>query len=174
MTTSQDFDFFLKYGYIKGLEPGSSMNLLLTKFGDNYWYVKEIENNGLIYGIIKIGFIEFHIYNEKISGVSYRPNLFHNKKDFKPGTTPWIYKIREIVEIEKTLKTKEIDYNKYSVNGPLKVFKTVGVDLIGLEDGEHTFIETEGGVTFLFDINEKTNLLETYQICKYYNELTTA
>ena len=100
MTTSEDFDFFLNNGFIDGLNPGSSMNILLGKFGDNNWYVKEVENNGLIYGIIKIGFIEFHIYDERISGISYRPDLPFNKKDFDKNLMPWISKYRQILEIE--------------------------------------------------------------------------
>ncbi|MES2776054.1 MAG: hypothetical protein V4722_17890 [Bacteroidota bacterium] len=168
MTTSSDFDFFLKHGFIKGLSKGSSMNILLTKYGTDNWYVKHIENNGLIYGIIKIGFIEFHIYNEKVNGISYRPDLPFPKKDFKGVTIPWIYKIIEISKIEDNLKAKKIDYRRYLVNGPSKLFATAGAELM-LDDGVHTFIDTEGGVTFLFETNKKTCKLEAYQICKYFD-----
>ncbi|MBN8790099.1 MAG: hypothetical protein J0I84_23700 [Terrimonas sp.] len=168
MTSSNDFDFFLKNGFIEGLSEGSSMNILLTKYGNDNWYVKEIENNGLIYGIIKIGFIEFHIYNEQISGISYRPDLPFDKKDFKNIQIPWIYKVVDISDIENNLTTKKIEYKKYIVNGPKNTFRTAGADLL-ITDGGHTFIDTEGGVTFLFDTNEKTRRLEVYQICKYYD-----
>jgi hypothetical protein len=168
MITTTDFDFFLRNGFIEELEKGSSMNILLERFGNDNWYVKNIENNGLIFGIIKIGFIEFHIYNEQINGVSYRPDLPFLKKEFKRAKIPWIYKNLEISEIENNLKTKEIDYKKYTINRPLKPYSTAGAVLL-LEDGEHTFIDTQGGVTFLFDKNETTGKLETYQICKYYD-----
>ncbi len=168
MITSADFDFFLKHGFIKELSKGSSMNILLTKYGNDNWHIKHIENNGLIYGIIKIGFIEFHIYNEKINGVSYRPDLPFPKKDFKGVTIPWIYKNIEISKIEDNLITKRIDYKRYKVQGPSKLFATAGTDLI-LDDGVHTFIDTEGGVTFLFETSEKTEKLEARQICKYYD-----
>ena len=178
MITNNDFDYFLKYGYIENLSPGTSMDILLIKYGDNNWIAKEVETNGLIYGIIKIGFIEFHIYNEKVNGISYRPDISFPKEDFKGVTIPWIYKIREINKVEENLTNKKIGYKKYVVKGPLKTYMTAGADLFGLEDCEHVFIDTEGGVTFLFDSNEKTKHIQTYQICKYYDirkqEITTA
>jgi hypothetical protein len=178
MITSGDFDHFLQKGYIEHLSPGTSMTVLLTKFGDDNWITKETEMNGLIYGIIKIGFIEFHIYDEKMNGISYRPDLLFPKEDFRGVATPWIYKNREIAKVEENLINKKIGYRKYMVQGPLKTFETAGAEFFGLEDCEHTFIDTEGGVTFLFETNEKTNRNEAYQICKYYGihkqKLTTA
>jgi len=169
MTTSSDFDYFLKHGFIENLLPGTSMSSLLTMFGDDKWYIKEKESNGLVYGIIKIGFIEFHIYNEKVNGISYRPDLPFSKDDFSGQKIPWIYKDKEISRVEKYLSAKKIKYKKYVVNGPLETLTTAGALLLGLEDCEHTFIDTEGGVTFLFEDNERTNGQEAYQICKYYN-----
>lgn len=168
MIADNDFDHFLRNGHIEGLAPGTSMKILLNKFGDDYWYVKEIENNGLVYGIIKVGFIEFHIYDEKISGISYRPDILFPKKDFKDVTMPWIFKNREISKVEKNLNSKKIGYKKYVVTGPLKTFDTAGAALFGLEDCEHHFVDTEGGVTFIFVDNERTKQLEARQICKYY------
>jgi len=169
MTTSNDFDHFLKHGYIENLLPGTSMNILLTKFGEENWYVKEKELNGLIYGIIKIGFIEFHIYNEKVNGISYRPYNSFSKDDFDGQEIPWIYKDKKISKVEEYLVAKKIRYKKYIVTGPLETFNTAGALLLGLEDCEHTFIDTEGGVTFLFEDNETRNEQDAYQICKYYN-----
>jgi hypothetical protein len=169
MTTSNDFDFFLRNGYIEHLSPGTSMTVLLAKFGDDNWIVQEKETNGLVYGIIKIGFIEFHIYNEKVNGISYRPDHPFPKDDFRGVTIPWIYKNREISIVEEYLKNKSIGYEKYVVKGPLEKFATAGAYLLGLENCEHTFIDSQGGVTFLFETNEKTKRIEAYQICKYYN-----
>lgn len=169
MTSTNDFDHFLKKGIIDGLPSGASMEKLINIFGVDFWYVKETEVNGLIYGIIKIGFIEFHIYNEKINGISYRPDILFSKKDFKGVEIPWISKRRSLKKIEGELTKRNIAYKKYTVKGPLKTFETAGVDLFGLEDCEHTFIDTEGGVTFLFEENNKNNELEAYQICKYYD-----
>ena len=169
MITSEDFDFFLSNGYIDGLIPGSSMNILLTKFGNNNWYTKEIENSGLIYGIIKIGFIEFHVYNEKISGISYRPDIAFNKNDFKEKSMPWISKYKELAKVKSVLLNKNIDFNTIKVAGPLNVFKTAGATWVGLENEEHIFIDTVGGVTFAFETNNKTEQLEANQICKYYD-----
>ena len=87
-----DFDHFLKKGFIEGLSGGSSMDILLAKYGNDIWYVKETELNGLLYGVIKIGFIEFHIYNERINCISYRPDISFSKKDFKGVEMPWISK----------------------------------------------------------------------------------
>jgi len=145
------------------------MNIILDKFGNENWCVKDIENNGLICGIIKIGFIEFHIYNEKISGISYRPDLPYPIKDFKGVKRPWIYKNVEISQIEAQLITKKIGYKKYVVRGPLASFEPAGAYLVLDDECESTFIDTEGGVTFLFEHNQKTDKLEAYQICKYYD-----
>lgn len=169
MISTNDFDHFLKKGFIEGLSSGVSMEILLTEFGDDFWYVKETEVNGLIYGIIKVGFIEFHIYNEKINGISYRPDILFSKKDFKGLDIPWIYKKRSLMNVEVELSNRNILYKKYTIKGPLKTFKTAGADLFGLEDCEYTFIDTEGGVTFLFAENITNGQLEAYQICKYYD-----
>jgi hypothetical protein len=169
MISTIDFDHFLKKGFIEGLPSGTSMEILLIKFGNDHWIVKEIEVNGLVYGIIKIGFIEFHIYNEMINGISYRPDLSFPKNDLKGVDIPWIYKKRSIDNVESELSNRNIAYKKYTVKGPLKTFETAGAELFGLEDCGHTFIDTEGGVTFLFEENPKKGMLEAYQICKYYN-----
>ncbi|MEC4004964.1 hypothetical protein OX283_009875 [Flavobacterium sp. SUN052] len=179
MTSTNDFDHFLKKGFIEGLAPGTSMEKLINIFGVDFWSVKETEVNGLIYGIVKIGFIEFHIYNEKINGISYRPEILFSKKDFKGVNIPWISKKRSLIKIESEIAQRNITYKKYTIKGPLKNFETAGAHLFGLEDCEHTFIDTEGGVTFLFEENNKNGELETYQVCKYYdihkeNKITTA
>jgi len=170
MITDKDFDHFLRNGYIEELLPGTSIEVLLSKFGDDYWYIKEIENNGLIYGIIKVGFIEFHIYNEKINGISYRPDIPFPKKDFIGVIMPWIFKNREISIVEKNMNDKKIEYKRYIVAGASNTFHPAAGCLIGLEeDYEHHIIDTVGGVTFLFEYNEKTKQLEARQICKYYD-----
>jgi len=169
MISSIDFDHFLKKGFIEGLSAGTSMEILLSKFGDDYWIVKETEVNGLVYGIIKIGFIEFHIYNEMINGISYRPDMSFPKKDFTGVAIPWIYEKRSIDKVEIELSNRNITYHKFLVTGPLNAFETAGGNFFGLEEGEYKFIDTEGGVTFLFEENPKNGLLEAYQICKYYN-----
>ena len=169
MISTTDFDHFLKNGFIAGLKPGTSMQKLLSAFGDDYWYVKETEVNGLIYGIIKVGFIEFHIYNETVSGISYRPDILFSKNDFKNVDIPWISKRRRIETVENELCKRNILYKKYTIKGPLQTYETAGADFFGLEDCEHTFIDTEGDVTFLFEENAKDGKLEAYQICKYYN-----
>jgi hypothetical protein len=168
MISSNDFDYFLKHGFIESLLPGASINVLLTKVGDNNWYTKEKELNGLAYGIIKIGFIEFHIYDEKVNGISYRPDHSFSEDDFGRQVIPWIYKDREISKVEEHLRANRIDYKKYTVTGPLEAFATAGA-LVGLGEGEHTFIDTEGGVTFLFEDGGGTGAQTAYQICKYYN-----
>ena len=169
MISTNDFDHFLKKGFIEGLTPGTSMKKLLTAFTDDCWIAKETEVNGLVYGIIKVGFIEFHIYDEKISGISYRPDIHFAKEDFKNVVIPWIYKQRDLKAVENELTKRHITYNRYTIQGPLKTLKTAGGDWFDLEDCEHTFIDTEGGVTFLFEANPDNGKLEAYQICKYYN-----
>lgn len=170
MIADNDFDHFLRNGHIEGLAPGTSMKVLLSKFGDDYWYVKEIENNGLIYGIIKVGFIEFHIYDEKLNGISYRPDITFPKKDFNGVTIPWIFKDREISLVEKNLNFKNIVYKRYAVAGSSNTFHSAAGCLIGLEeDYEHHIIDTVGNVTFLFEYNQKSKQQEARQICKYYD-----
>ena len=170
MISDKDFDHFLRNGHIDGISPGTSMEVLLGKFGDDYWYVKEIENNGLIYGIIKVGFIEFHIYNEQINGISYRPDIPFPKEDFQDVIMPWIFNNREISLVEKNLIDKNIAYKRYIVTGSSNSFHQAAGCLIGLnQDYEHHIIDTVGGVTFLLEYNEKTKQLEARQICKYYD-----
>jgi hypothetical protein len=168
MISSTDFDFFLNNGFIEGLSNGVSMNILLTKFGNRNWYAKHIENNGLICGIIKVGFIEFHIYNEKFFGVSYRPDLPFCINDFKGVDIPWIYENIEVSKVEGHLNAREIGYKKYMVSGPANSFKAAG-GVFSLDDGEQTIIDTCSGVTFMFVKNDKTGNLKAQQICKYYD-----
>lgn len=169
MISSNDFDHFLKNGYIEGLASGTSMHKLLQEFGEDYWYVKETEVNGLIYGIIKVGFIEFHIYNEKINGISYRPDILFSKEDFKDKDMPWIYEKRRLEDIENELTKRNIGFKTYTVFGPLDGFVTAGIEFFALEECEHTFIDTEGGVTFIFEENPQNGQLEAYQIARYYD-----
>ncbi|OQP66245.1 hypothetical protein A3860_12125 [Niastella vici] len=169
MISDKDFDHFLRNGYIEGLLPGTSLETLLCIFGHDHWYVKEIENNGLIYGIIKVGFIEFHIIDEKFNGISYRPDISFPKKDFKGVRMPWIYKNRQISLVEEKLNAKSIVYKRYVVSKPLNNIETAAGTFIGLSDCDHHFIDTVGGVTFSFDYNENIKELEARQICKYYD-----
>lgn len=62
------------------------------------------------------------------------------------------------------LNIRKIQFKKYNVIGRKTEFKTAGVKLHSLESGEHTFIDTEGGVTFFFNSQN-----ESYQVCKYFN-----
>lgn len=169
MITDKDFDHFLRNGNIEGLLPGTSLETLLSIFGHDHWYVKETESNGLIYGIIKVGFIEFHIIDEKFNGVSYRPDISFPKKDFTGVRMPWIYKSRQISLVEEKLNAKNIAYKRYVVSKPENTFETAAGTFIGLSDEDYHFIDTVGGVTFVFDFNENTKQLEARQICKYYN-----
>ena len=169
MIANSDFNHFLQKGHIEGLAPGTPMEVLLTKYGNDNWIVKETEFNGLTYGIIKMGFIEFHIYNEKINGVSYRPDLPFPKKDFKGVQIPWIYQYRSIDEIEAQLSNLNIGNKRFVIKGPLRLLETAGATWFGFEDGEYSFIDTEGGVTFAFDENPTTGISEAVQICRYYN-----
>lgn len=169
MISDKDFDHFLRTGYIEGLLPATSLETLLEIFGHDHWYVKEIENNGLIYGIIKIGFIEFHIIDEKFNGVSYRPDISFPKKDFKGVQMPWIYKNRQISLIEEKLNAKKIAFKRYRISKPQSPFETAAGTFIGLSDEDYHFIDTAGGVTFVFEYNEQIKQLEVRQICKYYN-----
>lgn len=124
MIADKDFDHFLRKGYIEGLVPGTSLETLLNIFGHNHWYVKDIENNGLIYGIIKVGFIEFHIYDEKLNGISYRPDITFPKKDFKGVTIPRIirqqycrlYRLigRPGYEIKSIVSGSRPDFGRYA------------------------------------------------------------
>jgi len=169
MLSSRDFDHFLKYGFIKNLPPRSPMTILLDRFGNNNWYTKEIENNGLIYGIIKVGFIEFHIYNEKINGISYRPDLPFLKGEFKGSTIPWILKHNKIPAIKERLERRKIQYKHYRIKGPYSIFKTAGATFSCSDPREQTFIDTEGGVTFIFETGRQSNRQEAIQICRYYD-----
>ena len=147
--------------------PGTSLEKLLSIFGHDHWYVKETENNGLIYGIIKVGFIEFHIIDEKFNGVSYRPDISFPKKDFKGVKIPWIYNNRSISFVEEKLNAKNIVYKRYVVSQPENNFETAAGTFIGLSDDDYHFSDTVGGVTFVFDYNEDIKELEVRQICKY-------
>lgn len=168
MISSKDFDLFLKKGFIEGIEPGESMINLISRFGDDYWYVKNLENNGKIYGIIKIGITEFHIYDEKIIGLSYRPDILFDSKDYKKIEKPWVIKNNKLNEIIEILNKKGIKFTKYTIEGPCKSFATAGAEIISLDDGIHHFIDTEGGVTFMFESIDNSNEIVAYQICKYY------
>lgn len=168
MISSEDFDHFLKHGHIQQLEPGTPMQVLLSKYGEEYWTVKSTEQNGLIYGIIKVGCIEFHIYNEKISGVSYRPDISFDESDFEGVTMPWIVENKALHAVEKTLNDKAIAYKKYVIAMEVDWFEIGGDSFFKDPDVDLTVMETEGGVGFLFDTNTQTNALEAYQICRYY------
>jgi hypothetical protein len=163
MITEKDFDYFLINGFIEGLNSETSLNTIIDRFGNDSWTVKETENNGLIYGIIMVGMTEFHIYNEKLNGISFKPYAF-DKTEFDGIKEPWISGKIKLKEITTELNIRKIQFQKYSVIGPKTEFKTAGVELHSLENGKHTFIDTEGGVTFLFDTEN-----EAYQVCKYYN-----
>jgi len=110
-----------------------------------------------------VGMTEFHIYNEKLNGISFKPYAF-DKTEFIGAKEPWISDKIKLKEITTELNIKKIKFKEYSVIGPKTEFKTAGAELRSLENGKHTFIDTEGGVTFLFDSEN-----ETYQVCKYYN-----
>ncbi|WP_276481674.1 hypothetical protein [Paraflavitalea pollutisoli] len=168
MISSNDFDHFLRKGYIKGLPAGTSVKKLITVYGKKYWGVKERDTNGLIYGIIKVGFIEFHIYDEKISGISYRPDIIYSKKDFNAVLVPWIEKKRSLQAVEAALTNRKIQFKRFTITGPLDSLTTAGGDFFYVEPGEYTLIDTEGGVTWVFEKNESTGQLEARQICKYY------
>lgn len=126
-----------------------------------------MKTNGLVYGIIKVGFIEFQIYNEKNNGISYRPDLPYIKKEFNKGVTAWISRFREISVVETILLRWEIGYEKIIVTGSANPFKTAGA-VIALDNGEQTFIDTIGGVTFIFEEEYRTGK-KAIQICKYYD-----
>lgn len=178
MISNQDFNDFLRLGYIPGLENGTSMEKLTKRFGDNKWYVKNLSKNGLTHGIIKVGITEFHITDEKISGLSYRPHILFNEEDYNDYTAPWITTQTRLLDVELNLTAEKITYRKYSVDGPTKNgFKTAGCLLLALDKGSHTFIDTEGGVTFLFNevddeifafLRSKKKRLDAFQICRYY------
>ena len=48
MITEKSFDFFLKNGFVEGLPPNTELTSIIERYGDSYWTVKEVENNGLI------------------------------------------------------------------------------------------------------------------------------
>jgi len=82
---------------------------------------------------------------------------------------PWIFKNRKISLVEKNLNSKNIAYKKYVVSKPVDTFETAAGCFIGLSNCDHHFIDTAGGVTFVFDYNENIKELEARQICKYYD-----
>jgi hypothetical protein len=166
MISNKDFNCFLRQGFINGLQNGTSMNRLIEEFGQDNWYVKNLENNGLTYGIMKVGITEFHIYDEMVSGIRYRPDILFSEEDYSDVTAPWIIEQNDLTQIELKLDEEKIKFKKYEVQGPLKNLDTAGAQLFSLEEGSHTFIDTEGGVTFLFESEGEKFL--AYQICKYY------
>jgi hypothetical protein len=176
MTSSEDFDSFLKTGYLNALRPGSSMNILLQKYGDDYWSVKERETNGLIYGIITVGGIEFHIHNEIISAINYRPDHFKNSeyqgKEGLGTKVPWIFENPALPEVEANLSSRQISYTKRIIHGPKnEPIKFAAGDFhLHLEANDKLVIlETEGGVTILFDqYGSSGPHPKATQICKYY------
>ena len=167
MIDEKGFDCFLKTGSLKGLEPQAPLNKLIALYGDDYWTVQEKESNGLIYGIIMVGMVEHHIYDEKLTGISIRPYAFDDN-DYQTITPPWIATKLKLKDILTELTNRGIGYKKYNAIGPLPKFNTSGARSFDLSEGEHTFIDTEGGVTFLFDSNSESPEIEMYQICKYY------
>lgn len=126
------------------------MNELLELYGPDSWYVKHTENNGLIYGIIKMGITEFHIYDEKICGICYRSDHRYFYDEYEGITHPWIIRQRELSAVERKLTELNIGFTKHVVQGPLKTYKTAGTLWSYLDETEHVFIDTEGGVTFSF------------------------
>jgi hypothetical protein len=167
MISSEDFDHFLKHGFIKDINKGTSMNVLINKFGKDYWYINDFFN-GQNYGIIKIGFIEFHIAEDKISGISYRPDISFSTNDFAGVTIPWIYECREIEKVEEELRKRDIKYKKFVVNSSVKKVDTAGGTILFDQSINYdtAFIDTEGGVTFEFK-PEKSSLF-AFRIAKYY------
>ena len=163
MITEKDFDYFLKNGFIEGLDSKTPLNEIIDRFGSEYWTVKETESNGLTYGIIMVGMAELHIYDEKLNGISFKPYAF-DPTEFNGMEQPWISEKVKLSEIITELENREIKFKKYIVKGPKTKFISAGAELLNLENGKHLFIDTEGGVTFLFDSET-----ESYQICKYYN-----
>ena len=89
--TEQDFNHFLKTGFLASFPPATPLETILTCYGNDNWLVKDQENNGLIYGIIMIGMTEFHIYNEKLNGISVKPYAFDQQND-RGKSYPWIAK----------------------------------------------------------------------------------
>jgi len=89
MITEKDFDYFLINGFIEGLNSETSLNTIIERFGNDSWIVQETENNGLLYGVIMVGMTEFHIYNEKLNGISFKPYAFV-KTEFIGAKEPWI------------------------------------------------------------------------------------
>ena len=158
MTGDKDFDFFVKNGYLEGFPKATPLAKVLAAHGEDL--------NGLTYGIIKIGCIEIHIYDEMVNGVSYRPDLPFDRKDFTDAP-PWIMQQSALSGIETELQSRGIDYKKYTVQGPLDDYKAAGVHVY-IEDGEHVFIDTIGGVTFLFDPNKNGKMLAC-EVCRYYD-----
>lgn len=79
MITEKDFDYFLKTGFIEGLNSETSLDSIIKRFGNYSWVVKETENNGLLYGIIMVGMTELHIYNEKLTGINFKLYSFEKQ-----------------------------------------------------------------------------------------------
>lgn len=165
MTGDTDFDFFLQNGYLKGFPKATPLAAVIAKYGEEHWELKEQDLNGLTYGIIKTGCIEIHIFDEMVNGVSYQPDPSYNKKGFTDAA-PWINSIGTLPGIETELQNRGIHYKKYTVRGPAYDYKTAGATIY-IEEGEHTFIDTAGGVTFLFDPNKKGEH-QVCQVCRYY------
>lgn len=114
----------------------------------------------------RLGLLNFRY--TKIYGISYRPDLPYIKKEFNKGVTAWISRFREISVVETILLRWEIGYEKIIVTGSANPFKTAGA-VIALDNGEQTFIDTIGGVTFIFEEEYRTRKLKAIQICKYYD-----
>lgn len=166
MTGNNDLDFFLSNGHLEDFPEAAPMAAVLAKYGEGCWQVKEEDLNGLTYGIIRIGCIEIHIFDGLVNGVSYRLDLPFEKKDFKDAA-PWIIEKKNLSEIEAELQSRKIDYKKYNVQGPQDMYQTAGA-IMSLDEGGHTFIDTEGGATFIFYENKK-GLQEACQVCRYYD-----
>lgn len=169
MISNQSFDYYLKHGFIKGLEPGTPMQKLLQLFGEAHWYVKEIENNGLTYGIIKVGITEFHIYNEKLHSYSYRPDIMFDIQEYKGYSQPWIIHYTSLRSVQAQLIKRKIKYKVLTFQGSRKNISFGGSQLYLSEDEEYTFLETQGGVALGFEKgwNEKT--LRICRASRYYD-----
>ena len=155
MLSNDDLNNFLRTGLIEGLAPGDSMHKILDKYGHDCWYARNTEDNGLLYGVLKVGITEFHVYNEKITGICYRPDTSYLPEEYEGIEPPWIIRTRELEKIEQKLKALNIDYKKHVVQGPLKNYKTGTILWYGLENMEYTYLVTEGNVTFSFYPGEK-------------------
>lgn len=169
MISTRDFDHFLKHGFVEGLKGGTPMEVLLNKYGNDHWYIYEVYKNQT-FGIIKIGFIEFHIVYGKLHGLSYRPDVSFGMEDFENVSIPWIHRFRRIESIERELIKKQIAFKKYAIHSSMGSFQTAGyhVSFNVTADYYTTFIDTEGGVTFEFDSQTNKNYLLVRKISKFY------